>query len=222
MTVRRKNYVWLHVALLLGAAAFAVYAILMKVLLPDGSPHCLLHELLHLYCPFCGGTRAFLSLLRLDFHAALRFNAAVVLAALFALTLDVRALVILCRNSEKPLLPRGWWRVAIGYFWIYGLLLNTAMLFGLDPIGDLAPYWQELAAWRAACFLPLAVLVTLTGLRAVLAFANALPNGGLWLCGCVALAVVLAFVLFFRWWLWLLCLPVSVASYLLWRKGKRR
>ena len=221
MTARWKKYVWLHVVVLLGAVTFAVYAILMRALLPGSSPHCLLHDLLHLYCPFCGGTRAFFALLRFDLLAALRFNAAAVLAVLFALALDVRALVLLCKGSEKPLLPRGCWRVAVGYFWLYGLLLNTAMLFGLDPIGDLVPYWQALPLWRAALFLPLAVLVTLSAFRAILAYVGSLPHGLAWACCCAALSITLAFLLFFRWWLWLLCLPAATVLYLLWRKRKR-
>ena len=149
----RKRYIRLHVDMLLIALAFFVYAMLIRRISPDGLPHCILHDVLRLYCPFCGGTRTFLSLLRLDLVTAIRSNIAVLIAAIVAIVLDLRAFVLLCRKSEAPLLPRGAWRAPIFFFLAYALTRNTALLLGIDSLGELAPFWSPFPVWRALLFL---------------------------------------------------------------------
>ena len=49
---------------------------LTNMMLPDSIkiPYCLSHDILHLYCPFCGCTRAGLALLKLDFVSSFKAN----------------------------------------------------------------------------------------------------------------------------------------------------
>ncbi len=212
MAAKWKSYLKWHVGLLLIGLGFTGYALLTRFLLPDGFFHCVLHDLLHLYCPFCGGTRAFLALLRLDLSKALRLNGAVLLAVPVCLLLEVRALILLCRKSSKPLVPPYLGRLAVLYFAVYALALNTAVLYGYDPAGDLIAYWfGRMTPLRAACFLPLAFGATVSFLAAVdvlpLPRRPRLRAGAAFLSG--YLLVTLLCVLYAQWALVLLYIPLT-------------
>lgn len=148
----KKSRVWflcLHagVLLLLPLAFFYLFAV---ELLPEWMTGCLMHDLMFLYCPVCGGTRAAGAILSLDFLSALRYNAVVTLSCLLLLVLDAI----------------GWWRFWKGrnpffrlpvWFWIlYPSLVavffvgrNLLMIFcGFDPTGDLGALWQIILRGR--------------------------------------------------------------------------
>ena len=158
MEKRWKRYLFFHIDCLALAVGFTLYTLLMGRIFPGGHFHCVLHDLLHLYCPFCGGSRTFFALLRFRFAKALRSNPAVLLAGAAALIADIRALVMLIRRKEGDLLPRALLRAAVWYFALWTFLVNTLMLAGIDPLGDLSGYWH-LPAWRFWLFVPLAFLL---------------------------------------------------------------
>ena len=149
MSERTKRYLLAHLCALAVLLLFAGYAWLMNRAFPNGYFHCVLHDILHLYCPFCGGTRAMFAAFRLDFAAVLHLNAALPPAALCVAVLDVRALVLICRRSEKPLFPHWTLPAAVAYFTLWFVLRVAMLLFGFDPAGDLLAFWQGFAAWRA-------------------------------------------------------------------------
>ena len=103
--MRLKQYIRYHVIFLLFAAAFAFYGFISVIVLKNQAYHCLMHDVLHLYCPLCGGTRAFLSCLHIDLVGALWYNPAVMLAALVFIVLDIRALILILRSSDRTLFP---------------------------------------------------------------------------------------------------------------------
>lgn len=215
MQGRWRRYVRFHVDMALLALGFFLYALLVRTISPDGLPHCILHDVLHLYCPFCGGTRTFLALLRFDLVTAACTNPAVLLAALVALVLDVRAAVRIANGREGALLPPWLWRVAVICFFVYALLLNTAMLYGWDLPGDLYGYWSALSPLRTALFFPLTLLLSLLfwgaigviPLRASLRAPCAIGTG--------ALLVTVLLVLYAHAWLAFGYIPVLVCTVLL-------
>ncbi|MBP3396683.1 MAG: DUF2752 domain-containing protein [Clostridia bacterium] len=144
---------WLfHVALLGAAAFFYGYGRLVLHLFPDQNfYHCFIHDVLRLYCPFCGFTRASQALAHLDIATALRLNPAVVLALVAYTVLDVRAFVLLCRGHEGRLTPRFLLPGSLLWFGSYTVLLNGLLLFGIDPVGDQLGFWTGLALWRSIC-----------------------------------------------------------------------
>ena len=86
MKIRRASLFWF-----LGIHALAVAAILLFPYYRLGAgivfsffPSCLLHDVFHIYCPLCGGTRAVDAILHFHFPEALRFNPLVVTFLLLA------------------------------------------------------------------------------------------------------------------------------------------
>ena len=93
-----------------------------KIYLP-----CLFHKFTNLYCPGCGITRMFLSLLKLDFYQAFRYNPLVFLLLVFFIPVK-----ILIKNIPKK------YKNYASYFLVfvvvlYGVLRNTSMFSYLKP-----------------------------------------------------------------------------------------
>ena len=93
-----------------------------KIYLP-----CLFHKFTNLYCPGCGITRLFLSLLKLDFYQAFRYNPLVFLLLVFFIPTK-----ILTKNIPKK------YKNYASYFLVfvvvlYGVLRNTSMFSYLKP-----------------------------------------------------------------------------------------
>ncbi len=110
---------------------------------------CLMHRFF-IYCPLCGGTRAVAALLRLDLFSALKYNAFVVLMCVVILALDVWAWVRYFQKKEPLIiLPQWSWFAFCAILLIYFILRNALMIFwGIDPTGDLVPFWDAVRALR--------------------------------------------------------------------------
>lgn len=102
---------------------------------------CPLHDLVHLYCPFCGGSRAILSLLRFDFPTALRANSAVLLSLPVLFAFYLRALISFFRGAPFSFrIPRGWTVALLCLFALFFLVRNILLFtVGFDPTGDFHP-----------------------------------------------------------------------------------
>ena len=140
-----KIFLAVHLCLLLSCLLFPLYLKLAK-----GSFSrffgCILHDYLLLYCPVCGGTRAISALLRFDILEALRYNALVVCLVVFALVLDVIALIRLLQKKKTILRLPGWsWILMVVLLVSFGILRNILMIrYGYDPTGDLGAIWQNI------------------------------------------------------------------------------
>lgn len=138
----KRFFILLHAGILAAILLFPVYLFLTD-LLPDRIPECFLHDFLFLYCPFCGGTRALGALLKLQVVDAFLYNPLVVLMAVFAIAVDLRAFVRL-RRGEREIYPiPNWaWILSLVILIFYGVLRNFLMIrYGYDPLGDLARFW---------------------------------------------------------------------------------
>lgn len=142
-TDRRRSFLVFHLIVLALAGLLFGCFLLFSRLRAAGYPvvTCPLHDLLRIYCPFCGGSRAILSLFRLDFQTAFRLNPAVLAALPVLLFFYVRALIVFFRGGIFSFrVPRGWTFALLGLFLAFFLLRNVLLLvFGFDPAGDFLP-----------------------------------------------------------------------------------
>lgn len=119
------------------AAAAVAYPLILWLGERLGS-FCALHDILHIYCPTCGATRATWALLHGQIVTALRCHAAVVVIYAALAVIDLRALVLLCRGSTRPyaVRPIVWWGM-LGLFLLYFVLRNVSLVFfRWDWVGD--------------------------------------------------------------------------------------
>ena len=144
MTNSRRRSFWVfHLAALVTGALWLCSFFLFSRVRAAGYfvVTCPLHDLFHLYCPLCGGSRAILSLLRFDFPGAFRVNPAVILSLPVVLFYYVRALVGYIRGGWFSFrIPRGWTIALLSLFAVFFLVRNVLLVaFGFDPAGDFIP-----------------------------------------------------------------------------------
>lgn len=129
---------------LLVTAAAALGLKYINSRLPQGYyiPYCLTHDLLHLYCPFCGCTRAGISLLRLDVVSSFTANPIVILFCTVYLVYNAVAVIFIVKNKAIPDLAR--WGIAVGVFLlVFCAVRNILMIFfGFDTLGELVGFWR--------------------------------------------------------------------------------
>ncbi|MBP1991603.1 hypothetical protein J2Z66_003210 [Paenibacillus eucommiae] len=101
----------------------------MKVWLPvtNIAIPCVFHEVTGLYCPGCGITRAALSLLRLDFVQAFRYN------PLVFILLPLYVIYFIAKKKQMRLVSNGIMTIMLILTLAFGLLRNIPMFDWLAP-----------------------------------------------------------------------------------------
>lgn len=137
---RRRSFLGFHLTVLALIALWIGCYFLFFRLRAAGIPvvTCPLHDLLHIYCPFCGGSRAVLSLLRLDFPTALRINPPVLFSIPVLVFYYIRGLIsFFCGGDFSFRVPRKWTFALLVLFLVFFILRNVLLVaFGYDPAGD--------------------------------------------------------------------------------------
>lgn len=143
-TKRITLFILVNLALLAAVIFIAIYKKFSADTGADPLGLCVMHDVLHLYCPGCGGTRAVMLLMRLDIAGALMSNPVLLYFAGLYMYLAVRAAISIMRDAERII----YWNNAltwitaglpIAVFVIRNILL---VFFGIDTIGDLGVYWS--------------------------------------------------------------------------------
>ena len=105
---------------------------------------CPMHDLWHIYCPGCGGTRAMVALVRGQLLYSLACNPLSAYLAVGFVAFGVRSAVAIFRDEPRVLHLKAW------YFWtllvitvVFFIVRNLLLVhFGIDYLGDLADYWR--------------------------------------------------------------------------------
>ena len=134
-----KKEQWIIFAILNGLALLAVllFPLYMKIADSTELSKCGLVAALHLYCPACGGTRAFAALRRLDILESLRYNPLVTLCGALFVVYDLVSLKYIIQNKERGPLAKPWMIYTVLILWaVYFIVRNALLFFGIDLIGD--------------------------------------------------------------------------------------
>ena len=99
-----------------------------------------------IYCPACGGTRAMESILNGDIPSALCYNALAVALVVIIIVFYVVAWIRLARGEERLVVfPKRFWQVCLIPVILFFILRNILLIgFGVDPLGDLIWFWNEI------------------------------------------------------------------------------
>ncbi len=139
MKKEMKVFIISNIAVVFAVALFVVFAM---VAIHYGIYKCAFFETFHLYCPGCGGTRAFFSLLHFDILSSLRYNPVLVAGIFVYLFYDIRIFIAIKRN-EEGYFGNCKYRLIIAYgvFIILNFVVRNALLlgFGIDLVGDILP-----------------------------------------------------------------------------------
>ena len=94
---------------------------------------CLFHKITGLYCPGCGVTRMFLSLFKLDFYQAFRYNQFIFIMLPFGILLFIDK-IIKRENSLYKKIPNYVWYIIIILLIIFGIIRNIFPSFAPTKI----------------------------------------------------------------------------------------
>ena len=99
---------------------------------------CTMLENLHLYCPACGGTRAFHAMLEFDILSAFVYNPIVPLGAIGFIAYEIGMVKYLILKRDRELFVKPWMIYAVLIFWgVYFIVRNVLLFYGIDLVGDI-------------------------------------------------------------------------------------
>lgn len=134
----KKDFLIIHIIVILVITVILAQVLLQRFDLIPSFP-CMFHEILHMYCPGCGGTRAFFAMMEGDFLKSLYYNPAVVMGVLLFLYYEIGVLITLIKKNGKAYLYR---KKIFLYFYLiinflFFILRNYLLLFcGYDMLND--------------------------------------------------------------------------------------
>lgn len=133
-----KNFIFLHLGLLLGTVAFYLTVFLTRLAVPNIK--CPFLDIFHMYCPGCGGTRAVTALLSGQFLDSFLYYPPIIIFAAFIFLYDIYFLMCLkFRRHRLPAFPLWTLYVIVGIIGVWFVLRNILYFaFGFDPLGDLS------------------------------------------------------------------------------------
>ena len=93
---------------------------------------CIFHKITHLYCPGCGITRMFLSILKLDFYQAFRFNPLMFFMSPFIIIYEIIYYINWIQDKKFKISKKIWYILLIITI-IYTILRNINSFNFLAP-----------------------------------------------------------------------------------------
>ncbi|MBQ6893622.1 MAG: DUF2752 domain-containing protein [Clostridia bacterium] len=138
MTFSRKEQ-WIIFGLINGLliSAIALFPLYDKYLVGVPFNRCAMLDYLHLYCPACGGTRAFSALISFDILSSLKYNPIVFAGAVLFVIYEIAMIKHLVRGKDRGLLLKPWMVfVFIGIWFSYAIIRNVLLFYGIDLIGN--------------------------------------------------------------------------------------
>ena len=96
---------------------------------------CLPSQVLGFYCPFCGCTRSFYSLLQGDIPSALRYNPVFPFFLVYFVLKELQALYAIIKNEPSRFNLKGlkWFFILL---LVYFVIRNALLILGVDITGD--------------------------------------------------------------------------------------
>lgn len=139
--ILKKDFIFVNVLCIsIGLLTF-LYMVIQRVGLIPEVP-CVFHDVFHMYCPGCGGTRALFALLHGNLLESIWCNPAILLGALLVLYYELGVLLTLWRKNGKRyystslLLPVLYLVVVL----IFSLVRNYVLLaYEFDMLKDFLP-----------------------------------------------------------------------------------
>lgn len=140
LTGRQRGILWLivlHVLFVIMVLGFNAYLSVARGTLIG---FCAMKEFIHIYCPFCGGTRAFGTLfVKWDLLGSLAENPTIFLIAIRCVILEITAIYAIIRKKDRIFwFVKNEATVWVILFAVYFVIRNIAVfVFHYDPLGDI-------------------------------------------------------------------------------------
>ncbi len=134
------------IAIILGII-FAVIFNIFNLKITLSPVPCILNNMLHFYCPGCGGTRALNSFLKLSLLDSFLCHPIVLYLAFIFIYYYIKAAIFLLTKKEYQKFHFNYLILYIGLsITIINFLLRNilAIYFNIDYLGDISSFWQSM------------------------------------------------------------------------------
>lgn len=134
---RKEQWMMLAITNGLAIAAVLLFPLYLKYrhLLPITK--CIMLDVLHLYCPACGVTRAIKSLLQFDILASIKYNPIVFIGAVLFVLYNIAMIRHLIKGGDRECLLKPWMAyVVLGFWMVYAIVRNVLLFYGIDIVGN--------------------------------------------------------------------------------------
>ena len=145
----KTAFIWVNAGILI---CMVICGLWFYTPLLDGLKRpCVIHDVLHLYCPGCGGTRAVELLLTFHPIQSFLYHPFVLFVAVLLVEYYIGAVItLIVRNGKRYYYMRDWLcyvgvGVLLGNWIIRNVLLIT---LHIDYIGDLVQFWNLVGFWN--------------------------------------------------------------------------
>ncbi len=138
MSFSRKEQ-WIIFSVINGLliAAIALFPLYDKYVAVLPLSRCGMLEFLHLYCPACGGTRAFAALLKLDIISSVKYNPVVLMGAISLAAYEIAMIKHLVKGGDREIFVKPWMVfVFLGIWFAYSIVRNVLLAYGIDIVGN--------------------------------------------------------------------------------------
>ncbi len=98
--VLKRDFIFVNILVGIAVLLTFLLMLLQRVGMIPSMP-CIIHDVLHIYCPGCGGTRAIFALLNGHVLESLYYNPAVVLGLVITLHYELGVLITLIKKNGK-------------------------------------------------------------------------------------------------------------------------
>ena len=136
--ILKRDYIIINVATGVAVLAMGIFVLLQQLDIIYSAP-CMMHDLLHVYCPGCGGTRAVFALIHGRIWESLCYNPAVIMGGLLIIYYELGVfLTIVKKNGKKYYVASGWPAyVYLIFIFAYGIVRDVMLLgFHVDMLHD--------------------------------------------------------------------------------------
>ncbi len=118
-------------------SAVLLYPLYDKYLAGTPFNRCALLDVFHLYCPACGGTRAFAALINFDIAASLKYNPMVFISACIFIIYEIAMIKHLIKGGDREIFIKPWMVfVFIGVWFAYSIARDVLLFYGIDLLGN--------------------------------------------------------------------------------------
>ena len=100
-----RDFIIVNLAVAFGAVSMWLYLFLQAMDVIPTFP-CTFKQMTGLYCPGCGGTRAFTALVRHHFVKSFKYNPSLICGGLFALYYEATVILTLIKKNGKKYFPQ--------------------------------------------------------------------------------------------------------------------
>ncbi|MGN0496949.1 MAG: DUF2752 domain-containing protein [Lachnospiraceae bacterium] len=139
--VLTRDYIIINVVSAGALFVMGIYIILQQIDVIPTIP-CMMHDLLHIYCPGCGGTRAAFALLHGHIIKSICYNPILLIGLILIVYYECGVLLtIIKKNGKKYYIANAWpVYVYLIFVFVYAIFRDVMLLgFQIDMLHDFLP-----------------------------------------------------------------------------------